>query len=430
MTESESTQFFQFDHQGNTYVFAPSAGCTGPTRLVRPGDELIFNSSYNQSDWGTGGTVKTKYKEGDLPQTCPATVSSTSHREFKEPLPDTELEDLGHKNFSTETMKQIRWVRKMYWDWRSFRHTHGLSHIVCDLENSDTITAESLKFALCHFITKVKKLNGDDFPGKTLYHIVVCIQLHLQCMGFAFKLINDPAFKDLKYTLDNTMKAWVSQGIGITVRQAEVLTATEEDLLWSMGCLVIDNLEQLLNTLIFCIGKGFALQAGKEHRALQGLPFAFYMQPWKRYFGKAWYVNRPAGINRLQTAVADMCKLAGLPGHYTNHSLRSTATTKLYHNSVDEQIIMEITGHRSMAIHSYKRTSDRQRKLASKCLFEALWALPGCTLCGTQLLLLHSLQTLINFYAIVHGHMVTVLSCIVVSCIVNTAKWPNEPLQL
>ena len=57
-------------------------------------------------------------------------------------------------------------------------------------------------------------MNGQDFPGKTLYHIVVCVQFHLECMGFAFKLINDPAFCDLKFTLDNTMKAQVCQGIG------------------------------------------------------------------------------------------------------------------------------------------------------------------------------------------------------------------------
>ena len=31
--------------------------------------------------------------------------------------------------------------------------------------------------------------------------------------------------------------------------------------------------QQLLNTVIFSIGKGFALQAGQEHRALRGLPF-------------------------------------------------------------------------------------------------------------------------------------------------------------
>ena len=132
--------------------------------------------------------------------------------------------------------------------------------------------------------------------------------------------------------------------------------------------------EQLLNTVIFSVGKGFALHAGKEHRALHGLPFcsqfkfmkdsdgeiflqytediglktnkgalkyqkieaktvdlyamaneehcplqaivkylvllpknrtcnAFYLQPQKKYFGKAWYMNRPAGLNRLGSVV-------------------------------------------------------------------------------------------------------------------------------
>ena len=93
------------------------------------------------------------------------------------------------------------------------------------------ITGKSLKFALCHFITEVKKVNGDDFPGKTLYDIIVCIQFHLECLEFQFKLINDDAFKDLKYTLDNTMKQRTAQGIGICIKQVQVLSSTDEDLL-------------------------------------------------------------------------------------------------------------------------------------------------------------------------------------------------------
>ena len=87
---------------------------------------------------------------------------------------------------------------------------------------------------------------------------------------------------------------------------------------------------------------------------------AFYLQPRKKYFGKAWYVNIPAGINRLRTAIGEMCQATGLPGHYTNHSLHATMATKLYQNNVDEQMIMEITGHHSLAVRSYKRTSDCQ----------------------------------------------------------------------
>ena len=65
----------------------------------------------------------------------------------------------------------------------------------------------------------------------------------------------------------------------------------------------------------------------------------------------------------------ELCKTAGLPGYYTNHSLRSTSATSMYQGNVDEQIIQEITGHRSLAVRSYKRTSDSQRKLASNIIF-------------------------------------------------------------
>ena len=405
------------------YVFAPGAGCTGPMRLVRLGDEMIFNSTYNPQDWITESKPKLEYEESSLPSTCPGGVATSTH-EFKPPLTEEGLVKLSHKNFSPETMKQIRWVRKMYCEWHDHRHSQGLDYIQCDLEDKATITAKTLKFALCRFITEIKKVNGEDFPGKTLYLIVVCVQFHLECLGFAFKLINDPAFKDLKYTLDSTMKARCAQEIGHSVCKAECIDP-----------------DQLLNTVIFCIGKGFALWAGQEHRALRGFTFqsqfkfmhdpdreiflrymedlglktnkgslhhrkieakvvdlyatsnpdrcpmhvimkylsllpkghtcpAFYLQPRKKFFGKVWYVNRLAGVNHLWNAVRDMCHDVGLPGHYSNHSLRATAITKLYQNDIDEQVIMKITGHRPLAVHSYKRTSDKQRKLASRCLFE------------------------------------------------------------
>ena len=149
------------------------------------------------------------------------------------------LDGLSQKNFSDETLHKIRWVVKMYREWKNYRHSLG---IVCDLDDVSTISEESLQFCMCRFITEIKKVNGKDFPGKTLYDIVVCIQFHLECLGFRWKLINDEAFKDLKFTLDNVMKLRTSQGVGVTVRKAEVSTATDEDLLWSLGILGTDML--------------------------------------------------------------------------------------------------------------------------------------------------------------------------------------------
>ena len=52
-----------------------------------------------------------------------------------------------------------------------------------------------------------------------------------------------------------------------------------------------------------------------------------------------------------------------------NHSLRATTTTRLYHSGVDEQLVMERTGHRSLeGVRSYKRTSDTQREALSDIL--------------------------------------------------------------
>jgi len=41
---------------------------------------------------------------------------------------------------------------------------------------------------------------------------------------------------------------------------------------------------------------------------------------------------------------------------FTNHSLRATATTRLFENNVDEQLIMQCTSHSTTSgVHSYKR---------------------------------------------------------------------------
>ena len=43
----------------------------------------------------------------------------------------------------------------------------------------------------------------------------------------------------------------------------------------------------------------------------------------------------------------NMCSLAGVERYKTNHSLRTTCTTRLCENNVDDQLIMERTGHGS-----------------------------------------------------------------------------------
>ena len=64
-----------------------------------------------------------------------------------------------------------------------------------------------------------------------------------------------------------------------------------------------------------------------------------------------------------------MCKSAGIKGYNTNYSLRATAATPLYSPGVDEQLVMERTGHRSTkGIRLYKWTSSEQQEAISDIL--------------------------------------------------------------
>ena len=61
-------------------------------------------------------------------------------------------------------------------------------------------------------------------------------------------------------------------------------------------------------------------------------------------------------------------KTADIPGYFTNHSLRATATTRLYDAQIDEATIMEQTGHRSTdGVRAYKRSSEKRRNSRLTC---------------------------------------------------------------
>ena len=356
------------------------------------------------------------------------------------PLDKTSLSEMGRKKFSEETVKKINWVQKMFAEWKEDRNCTGIDKIVCDLENVSTINVEDFVFAKTRFITEIRKLDGTDFPAKTLYQIVICVQFHLESVGLIWKLLDDSCFIELKFTLDNVMKEQVANGVGITVKKADIISVVDEDFLWENGILGSENPEQLLETVLYLVGLNCALRAGKEHRALRSIPFdsqfewihdevkgqyfirytedlglktnkgglrhrkidtksvdvfpipnsyrcpvriigyymslmpmnrstnAFYLQPLKNFTPTCWYQDSPVGVNRLQKTIKSIAKKGGLPGFYTNHSLRATCATRLYHNNCDEQLIMEITGHRSNSVRSYKRTCSDQRRVASNII--------------------------------------------------------------
>ncbi|XP_046575115.1 uncharacterized protein LOC124283129 [Haliotis rubra] len=93
-------------------------------------------------------------------------------------------------------------------------------------------------------------------------------------------------------------------------------------------------------------------------RPRDGKSSAFYLRQKRFVKDNAWFADCPIGKHPLRGTVGRICKLAGFAGFYSNHSLRATTATRLYDAGVDEQLIAERTGHKSVAIRSYKRTSS------------------------------------------------------------------------
>ena len=93
-----------------------------------------------------------------------------------------------------------------------------------------------------------------------------------------------------------------------------------------------------------------------------------YMRPRMRCSPKVWYCDQPYGVNKVSSTVKKLCKSACLQGKFTSHSLRATSASRMYQSDVPEQVIKEVTGHKSDCVRIYKRTTDDIREKASKTL--------------------------------------------------------------
>ena len=93
-----------------------------------------------------------------------------------------------------------------------------------------------------------------------------------------------------------------------------------------------------------------------------------YLHAKKKVCPNVWFCDQPFGANKIASTVKDLCKRAGIEGKFTNHSLRATSASRMFHSGIPEQVIKEVTGHRSDCVRIYKRTCDDIREKASETI--------------------------------------------------------------
>ena len=93
-----------------------------------------------------------------------------------------------------------------------------------------------------------------------------------------------------------------------------------------------------------------------------------YMRPKQKFSPSVWFCDQPYGKANVCSTVKNVCKIAGIEGNFTNHSLRATSASRMYNKNIPEQVIKEVTGHRSDCVRIYKCTSDQLREEASNTI--------------------------------------------------------------
>ncbi len=130
--------------------------------------------------------------------------------------------------------------------------------------DSLNISKKDLAYSLCAFLNEVKHKDGTEFPGKGLYNLLILIQFYLEKRGYMWRLVDDPEFSNVKFTLDNLMKARCADRVSVK-SSATCIGFEQEDKMWESNVLGEDNPAKLRDTVMFLIGLTCALCGGQEH---------------------------------------------------------------------------------------------------------------------------------------------------------------------
>jgi hypothetical protein len=171
--------------------------------------------------------------------------------------------------YAPKTEEKITWAVKMFKEWqrsrnqKAFKPGSTLSPILVDLEQMTVDEVNEVNYSICRFITEVRRVDGAEYPGDTIRSLVIMLQLYLEVCGNAYKLLIDDRFAQIRNSLDNVRKSRARSGIGVTKRQAEIITVEEKDILGT------GDPKTLLRTIFYVVGLNFALRGGEEHRSLR-----------------------------------------------------------------------------------------------------------------------------------------------------------------
>ncbi|CAC5354858.1 unnamed protein product [Mytilus coruscus] len=233
-------------------------------------------------------------------------TTDNSNNRFSAVVSNEEITNLISEQKNKNTEKNTKWAINVFNECLGERIRTGI--IMPDLLHMDYI---SMNFWLQRFVIEARKKNGDEYlppkkKKKSIYYLFCGV---------------------MRYCRDNGLH--VNFFIG-------------DDATFAGSRCLYEHFETYLNSL--------------ENDG------CFYRKPLTSGIS---YGKQPLGMNKLGSLMKEMCGKAGLKGNFTNHSGKRSCSTSLDKAGLDEQSIMDRTGHRSTAVRAYKtKTNEIEEKVS------------------------------------------------------------------
>lgn len=128
-----------------------------------------------------------------------------------------------------------------------------------------------MSFWLELFVVEVRKLDGTEYPSKSIYLILCGLHRHLRENGIYDKNFLDEKnvyFARFRKVLNDRMRTLNEKGLGLTVKRADPILPEQEDNLWEKGVFGQGRGDQLQLTIFFYACKLFGLRTRDDHHLL------------------------------------------------------------------------------------------------------------------------------------------------------------------
>ena len=133
----------------------------------------------------------------------------------------------------SNTVKNTEWALSCFREWRSARNSApGDGQRLCPADLLENPVVEDLNYWLSRFVAEVRNQEGKSYTPRSIHQILCGLQRHmLSKCPTAPKILNkeDPRFSDFRSTVDTVFRQLCSEGVGIEVRHAPIVTADKEE---------------------------------------------------------------------------------------------------------------------------------------------------------------------------------------------------------